>query len=63
MFNKFKNSERVIVYGSGEEDGKFYNFTYATVIERDPYYKDYHLKFDDGSEDWMLPKYIHKLAK
>ena len=61
MFNKFKNGEKVIVYGPGEEDGKIYYNVQGTIIERDPYYKDYHVSFDDGTEDWLLPKYIHKL--
>ena len=33
----------------------------AEVIERDPYFKDYHIRFEDGSEDWLLPKYLLKL--
>ena len=60
MFNKFKNNHKVIVCGPGQTDGKFYKDVPAIIIERDPYYKDYHVKFKDGTEDWILPKYLRK---
>lgn len=60
MFNKFKNGEKVIVYGPGENNGKFYENLPATIIERDPYYLDYHVIFKDGTNDWLLPKHIRK---
>ncbi len=58
MFNKFKNGQAVIVYGYGENDGKFYNNKSAKVILRDPYFKDYLIKFKDNTEDWVLEKYL-----
>lgn len=60
MYNEFKNGTRVIVYGPGESNGKFYKNVPAIIIECDPYYKDYHVRFNDGTEDWLLPKYIQK---
>ncbi len=60
MFNKFKKGEKVVVYGSGEEFGKFYYYEPGTIIERDPYYKDYLVRFENGNEDWILSKYIKK---
>ena len=63
MRNKFKNGSNVIVYGSGQTDGKFYNNVPAIIIERDPYYMDYHIKFKNGTEDWILPKYLRKPYK
>jgi len=60
MYNKFKDGEKVFVFGPGENCGKFYNNVPATIIERDPYYKDYHVEFKDGSDDWFLSIYILK---
>lgn len=60
MFNRYKNGQKVIVYGPGENDGKLYKNVPAQIIERDPYYKDYHVLFLDGTDDWLLPKYIRK---
>lgn len=61
MFNKFKNGEKVIIYGIGKNDGKFYENLPAKIIERDSYYHDYHVQFKDGTDDWILPKYVKKL--
>ena len=63
MHSKFKKGEIVIVYGKGEIDGKVYRNKIAKVIERDPYYKDYLVRFEDGTEDWLLPKHIQKLTE
>lgn len=60
MRNKFKNDDTVLVYGPGENDGKFYNNIPAIILERDPFYKDYLVKFNDGSEDWIQPEHIQK---
>ena len=38
MHNKFKNHEKVFVYGPGENTGTFYRNVPAFIIERDPYY-------------------------
>lgn len=40
MFNKFKNGEKVIVCGPGENNGKYYKNLPAKIIERDPYFYD-----------------------
>jgi len=61
MFNKFKNNERVIVNGYGKNDGKLYKNVLATVICRDPFYLDYNILFDDGTEDWLSPKSLKKI--
>lgn len=60
MFNKYKNGSKVIVYGTGKNNGKFYKNVPATVIEVDPYYRDYHLKFKDGTEDWLSEEHLRK---
>ena len=60
MFNKFKKGHRVIVYGPGQNDGKFYRNVPAIIIERDSFYKDYLVKFNDGSEDWIEPNHLRK---
>lgn len=61
MNNVFKNGTKVIVYGFGEQDGKFYRNIPAIILERDSYFKDYHVRFKDGTEDWILSKHIYKL--
>lgn len=60
MHNEFKNGTKVIVYGPGENNDKFYKNVPAKIIERDPYYKDYLVRFIDGTEDWLLPEHIRK---
>lgn len=60
MKNRFKKETKVIVYGPSESDGRFYKNVPAKVIECDPYYKDYLVRFKDGTEDWILPKYIRR---
>lgn len=58
MFNKFKKNHKVIVYGYGEIAGKFYKNKPAFIIERDPFYGDYLVRFKDGTEDWLEEKYL-----
>lgn len=60
MHNKFKNGEKVFVFGPGENDGTFYRNIPAIIIERDPYYLDYLVKFKDGTEDWVESQYLRK---
>lgn len=61
MFNEFKNGENVIVNGHGKCNDKHYRNVKGTVISRDPYYLDYNIKFDDGTEDWIDGIYLKKL--
>lgn len=60
MFNKFRVGAKVFIYGTGETDGQFYDDKPAIILERDRYYKDYHVQFQDGSKDWILEEYIRK---
>ena len=60
MFNKFKNGDKVFVEGFGKVDGKFYKNVPAKVIRRDPYFKDYLVRFKDGAEDWLSSQYLRK---
>ncbi|HJJ19347.1 MAG TPA: hypothetical protein OIM61_08940 [Clostridiaceae bacterium] len=53
MFNKFKNNQCVIVNGFGKCNNKLYQDAIGTVICRDPYYLDYNIRFEDGTEDWL----------
>ena len=53
MHNKFKIDEMVIVNGIGKENGTIYKNRIAKVICRDPFYFDYNIKFNDGTEDWI----------
>ena len=61
MFNKFKINEIVIVNGSGKMNDERYNNRIAIVICRDPFYLDYNIRFEDGSEDWIDEKYLKKV--
>ena len=61
MFNKFKNNEKVIVSGIGKCKSKLYIKKVGQVICRDPYYKDYNVKFEDNTEDWFDAKYLKKI--
>ena len=60
MFNEFKKGEKVIVCGRGQECRTFYKNQPAIILERDPYYKDYLVKFKNGTEDWILPQHLRK---
>lgn len=60
MYSKFKKNHKVFVYGPGQNAGKFYKNIPAIIIERDPYYGDYLVKFKDNTEDWIKPKYLRK---
>ncbi len=61
MFNKFKNNEIVIVNGIGKCDSTYYKSRIGKVICRDPYYLDYNILFDDGTEDWLDGKYLESV--
>lgn len=60
MFNKFKNNEIVIVNGFGKCREIIYFNKIGIVICRDPYYLDYNIRFDDGTEEWIDAKYLRK---
>ncbi len=60
MFNKYRKNHKVIVCGSGEIDGKIYENVLAVIIERDAYFKDYLVKFADGTQDWILEQNLKK---
>ncbi len=63
MFNKFKNNERVLVNGIGKNSGKYYYKKRGYVICRDPYFKDYNIRFLDETEDWFDEKSLRKLRR
>ena len=60
MHNKFKDGSKVFVYGRGQENGKYYYKEPAIILERDPHFRDYHVRFKDGTEDWILTKKLRK---
>lgn len=60
MFNKFKNNERVLVNGIGKNGGKYYYKKRGYVICRDPYFKDYNIRFLDETEDWFDEESLRK---
>lgn len=61
MHNKFKINELVIVNGIGKEYGTLYLNRIAQIICRDPFYFDYNIKFEDGTEDWLDERCLEKL--
>ena len=60
MHNGFRDGSQVIVNGSGKNNGKYYDNQLAIVLERDPYFLDYHVRFEDGTDDWLSPRYLQK---
>lgn len=60
MRNKHKYGTMVIVCGPGERDEKFYVRVFGKVVECDPYFKDYRVKFMDGTDDWFLPEHVKR---
>lgn len=61
MFNKFKINEIVSANGIGKMNNDRYNNRIAIVICRDPFYLDYNIRFEDGSEDWIDEEYLKKV--
>lgn len=61
MFNKFKNNQKVIVNGFGKCNHRRYRYKKGIVICRDPYYLDYNIRFEDGTEDWVDEKFLRKV--
>lgn len=60
MFNKFKIGEIVLCCGIGKVTEKQVN-RIGRIIEKDYYYKDYCIKFDDDSEEWLDENSIYKI--
>ena len=60
MFNKYKNNERVIITGFGKNNKKYYFERKGIIICRDPFFLDYNVKFEDGTEDWLDENCISK---
>ena len=61
MFNKFKAKDKVIVSGIGKCNGKKYIKQKAIVINRDPFFMDYNVRFEDGTEDWLDEEFLEKI--
>ena len=61
MNNKFNIGCIVIVNGIGKCNDKRYHNKIAIVIERDPFFKDYHVEFEDGSKDWLERNIFRKI--
>ena len=60
MFNKFKINEIVICNGIGKgTEKKFHRI--GIVIEKDYYYKDYCIRFEDGTEEWFDEEDLNKV--
>lgn len=53
MNNRFKDKSEVLVNGIGKKDGKVFSNVKGIVVQRDPYYLDYLVTFEDGTEDWF----------
>lgn len=63
MFSKFKAKDKVIVNGIGKCNGNIYINEIATVINRDPFFMDYNIRFKDNTEDWLDEDYLKKLKE
>lgn len=60
MNYEFKKGNMVYVCGYGEENRTFYKNEKGVIVERDPYYKDYLVRFKNGKEDWFSAENIRK---
>ena len=60
MFSKFKAKDKVIVNGIGKCNEKEYINQTAIVINRDPFFLDYNVRFEDGTEDWHEEECLRK---
>lgn len=60
MHNKFNIQSKVIVNGIGKCNGKIYKNKTAIVINRDPFFMDYNVRFKDGTEDWLEEECLKK---
>lgn len=63
MFNKFKINQSVKVRGYGKNDNKYYNNKVGRVIEKDSFFCDYLIKFNDGTSDWLDEKCLTSIRK
>ena len=64
MFSKFKKGVMVLVVGKGKiEPIKTYKYRYGKVIQRDDFFKDYEIKFKDGTTDWLDEQYLRYSKK
>lgn len=63
MNNLFKDHESVIVNGFGKNNNYSYKNKLAIIICRDSYFKDYNVKFENGTEDWINEKYLKKTKR
>ena len=64
MNNRFKNGERVwIIKGIGKVSNKYYYRNKGKIICRDPYYMDYNVLLDDGSDDWFDGYCLRKIGR
>ena len=60
MFNKYKINELVMCCGIGKCTEKEYH-KIGVVIEKDYYYKDYCIRFEDGTEEWFDEENLEKM--
>lgn len=61
MLNKFKVSQRVHVNGIGKSENKYYKNKIGKVIIKDTYFRDYLIRFNNGSEDWFNEYSLKKI--
>jgi len=60
MFNKFKIGELIICNGIGKNSEKMI-CALGIVVEKDYYYKDYCIRFEDGTEEWFEETDLEKI--
>lgn len=63
MFMKFKRNQQVLINGIGKFEDTIYKNKLATVIRRDPYFKDFYVRFEDGTADWISPEHIKPIIE
>ena len=61
MHTNYKIGEEVKIIGFGKNNKNYYYYRKAVIIEYDIYYKDYCVRFKNGTIDWLSPKFIRKI--
>ena len=58
MFNKFKIGQKVRVKGIDKNEEKYYSNEIGKVVEKDDFFCDYLVTFNNDTSDWFDEKYL-----
>lgn len=63
MFNKYHARQKVRVNGIGKNNDKYYSGQIGKVVERDAFFCDYLVSFENGKSDWFDEQYLTPIRK